>query len=147
VQRLPTDVPVEKLTLMFRPEPFTRWFDENLLASVREHGVLYPLLVAPLGDGHLVVDGERRYLAAREAGLEYVPCIEMPPSLTRGELERLRYDLSKTLKRFDETDFRHWRRRKRLEAGLPPDGDGGHWLPGGGVFESDRKRQAPPRAR
>src|SRR5690625_4185307 len=52
-------------------------FDPEALAeltlSVREKGVLQPILVRPLGDSYEIVAGERRYQAAREAGLKTVP--------------------------------------------------------------------------
>ncbi len=47
----------------------------ELAASIREHGVLQPLLVRPAAGGYEVVAGERRLLAAREAGLKAVPCV------------------------------------------------------------------------
>ena len=55
-----------------------RSFDEAALAeladSIREHGVLQPLLVRPMTDGgYRLVAGERRYRAARMAGLTEVP--------------------------------------------------------------------------
>lgn len=45
----------------------------ELAASIKQHGVLQPLLVRPDGDGYLVVAGQRRLLAAAEAGLTDVP--------------------------------------------------------------------------
>ena len=48
---------------------------EQLAASIRTHGVLQPLLLRPIGDRFEVVAGERRYLAALEAGLVDVPAI------------------------------------------------------------------------
>ncbi|MEM2593100.1 MAG: ParB N-terminal domain-containing protein, partial [Thermofilaceae archaeon] len=51
-----------------------------LLESVRREGVRQPLLVYPAGDGfYEVLDGGRRLEAAREAGLEKVPCIFIEP--------------------------------------------------------------------
>lgn len=52
---------------------------EELIASIREKGVLEPLLVRPsqVGGRFMIISGERRYRAAREAGLHEVPCIEM----------------------------------------------------------------------
>jgi ParB family chromosome partitioning protein len=54
---------------------------DELVASVREHGVLQPLVVTPMGDGegaagryHLVA-GERRWRAAKLAGLTRVPVV------------------------------------------------------------------------
>jgi len=51
----------------------------DLIASVKEKGVLEPLLVKPsrLGGRWMIIAGERRWRAAREAGLREVPCIEM----------------------------------------------------------------------
>lgn len=49
---------------------------EELAASVRERGVLQPLVVRPLGDdAYSIVVGERRYRAAVLAGLEEVPVL------------------------------------------------------------------------
>ena len=56
-----------------------RYFEPNKLAeltqSVRQYGILEPLLVRPLNDSsqYELVAGERRYRAAQEAGLEEVP--------------------------------------------------------------------------
>lgn len=51
----------------------------DLIASIRERGVLEPLLVRPseVGGRFMIISGERRYRAAREAGLGELPCIEM----------------------------------------------------------------------
>src|SRR5437763_15083082 len=50
----------------------------ELTESVREKGVLEPLLVryVPREDCFYIICGERRYHAARAAGLREVPCIE-----------------------------------------------------------------------
>ncbi|TMQ56970.1 MAG: ParB/RepB/Spo0J family partition protein [Candidatus Eisenbacteria bacterium] len=47
----------------------------ELAASIRERGVLQPVLVRPSGGAFQIVAGERRFLAAREAGLETIPAI------------------------------------------------------------------------
>lgn len=62
-----------------RGQPRTK-FDEEALAelenSIREFGVLQPLLVRPMSDGsYRIVAGERRWRAARRAGLTEVPVI------------------------------------------------------------------------
>ena len=46
----------------------------ELIESIRQHGVLQPLLVRPAGTQYQLIAGERRLLAARQAGLETVPC-------------------------------------------------------------------------
>jgi len=52
---------------------------QELVASIKEKGVLEPLLVRPsqVGGRYMIISGERRYRAAVEAGLLEVPCIEM----------------------------------------------------------------------
>jgi ParB family chromosome partitioning protein len=52
---------------------------EELTSSIKDKGVLEPLLVKPskLGGRWMIIAGERRWRAAREAGIREVPCIEM----------------------------------------------------------------------
>ena len=54
-------------------------FDEetldSLTNSVRELGVLQPLLVRKAGEGYELIAGERRWRAAKRAGLQQVPVI------------------------------------------------------------------------
>jgi ParB/RepB/Spo0J family partition protein len=61
------------------PEQPRKHFDpeamEELAASIRERGILQPLVVRPGGDGYLIVMGERRYREAILAGLDEVPAI------------------------------------------------------------------------
>ena len=47
----------------------------DLTESIREKGVLSPLLVIQKGDDYILVAGERRLRAAKGAGLSDVPCI------------------------------------------------------------------------
>ena len=46
----------------------------ELAASIKQHGLLQPLLVRVTGERYQLIAGERRWLAARKAGLETVPC-------------------------------------------------------------------------
>ncbi|HEX2626421.1 MAG TPA: ParB/RepB/Spo0J family partition protein [Candidatus Limnocylindrales bacterium] len=48
---------------------------ETLAASIREHGVIQPVLVTETLDGYQLVAGERRVRAARLAGLERIPAV------------------------------------------------------------------------
>ena len=49
---------------------------ENLAASIREHGVIQPLIVAPgKNEIYTLIAGERRLQAARKAGLKTVPVV------------------------------------------------------------------------
>ena len=47
----------------------------ELAASIRERGVLQPVLLRPAGEMFQIVAGERRFLAAREADLQTIPAI------------------------------------------------------------------------
>jgi ParB family chromosome partitioning protein len=64
-----------------RPNPNQprRHFDPaelaTLAASIREHGVLQPILVTETIDGYQLVAGERRVRAAADAGLDRIPAI------------------------------------------------------------------------
>jgi ParB family chromosome partitioning protein len=73
-----TEIPVSGIAT--NPHQPRRAFDEEALAaltaSVRELGVLQPILVRPLGDDRFeLVAGERRWRAAKRAGLPSVPAI------------------------------------------------------------------------
>ena len=47
----------------------------DLVDSIREHGILEPLIVAHTPAGYQIVAGERRWRAAKLAGLVTLPCI------------------------------------------------------------------------
>lgn len=74
-----------------------------LTESVRGKGVLEPLLVRSLPESgrYLIISGERRYHAARAAGLAEVPCIEKDVD----DAESLELALIENLQRKDLTPF------------------------------------------
>lgn len=47
---------------------------EELATSIGKHGILQPVLVREYGDAYELIAGERRWLAARQAGLTSIPC-------------------------------------------------------------------------
>ena len=47
----------------------------ELADSIKEHGVVQPILVKPQGERYLIIAGERRWRAARLAGLKTIPAI------------------------------------------------------------------------
>ena len=61
------------------PDQPRRSFDEialsELAASIAEHGILQPIVVTPQKGGYQIVAGERRYRAAKIAGLAKVPAL------------------------------------------------------------------------
>lgn len=59
-------------------QPRKKFDPERLKAleeSIRDHGVLQPIIVRPRGQQYEIVAGERRWRASTGAGLEVVPCI------------------------------------------------------------------------
>ena len=83
-----------------------RYFDpeklERLVQSVREHGILEPLLVRPLSEGNYeLVAGERRYRAAQVVGLSEVPVVVK----ALNEREALQLALIENLQREDLSAF------------------------------------------
>lgn len=72
-----TDIPIASI----RPnpdQPRRRFSDAEmatLTASIREHGVLQPVLVTETLDGYQLIAGERRVRAALAAGLERIPAV------------------------------------------------------------------------
>ncbi len=60
---------------------------EELAASIREHGILQPLIVSKADDKkYILIAGERRWRAAKLAGLTHVPVIEREVT-EQGQLE------------------------------------------------------------
>src|SRR5712692_4041095 len=72
-------IPIDKLA----PNPLQPRVEvgdlSELVLSIKEKGVLEPLLVRPsdVGGRFMIISGERRYRAGMEAGLTELPCIEM----------------------------------------------------------------------
>ncbi len=73
----------------------------ELAASIKEHGILQPLLVTydDLTGNYTLIAGERRLLAARQAGLDHIPAIVREAS----EQQRLELALIENLQRTDLT--------------------------------------------
>jgi ParB family chromosome partitioning protein len=76
---------------------------QGLTDSVREKGVIEPLLVRflPESGKYMIISGERRYHAARAAGLYELPCIEKDVD----DAETLELALIENLQRKDLTPF------------------------------------------
>jgi ParB family transcriptional regulator, chromosome partitioning protein len=55
---------------------FQRMSDEDncLIASIREHGLLQPILIRPLSHGFEIVAGHRRFHACRSLRWRFIPC-------------------------------------------------------------------------
>lgn len=59
-------------------QPRTAWNEENLkdlAQSIRNNGILQPIIVRPSGQNFEIIAGERRFRAAQMAGLSVVPVV------------------------------------------------------------------------
>ena len=76
-------------------------FDEgaisDLAASIKQHGVLQPIIVAPAGKGYEIIAGERRWRASKQAGLKSIPAIVRE----KKEQDRLEMALIENVQRVD----------------------------------------------
>jgi len=73
----------------------------DLISSIKEKGLLEPVLVREVEGRYQIIAGERRYHASKAAGLRQIPCIEMEVD-ERGVLE---ISLIENLQRRDLTPF------------------------------------------
>ncbi len=83
----------------------------ELAESIRLHGVLQALLVRRLADGYELIAGERRWRAARLAGLETVPAVVRTEA---GNDEQLVLGLIENLQRTDLDPIEEARGLRRL---------------------------------
>lgn len=83
------------------PDQPRRTFDEEqlneLAESIKQHGVLQPLLVVKKGDKFQIIAGERRWRASKIAKLEKVPAI----TKTVKEIEKLEIAMVENIQRVD----------------------------------------------
>src|SRR5579884_2970108 len=75
IARKPRKAPIEKL----KPNPrnprrsFTEAQLDELAASIKERGIIQPIVVREAGEEYEIIAGERRWRAAQRAGLHDVP--------------------------------------------------------------------------
>jgi len=85
------------------PQQPRKHFDDTSLGelaeSIKEHGIVQPLIVAKNGSDYIIIAGERRYRAAQIADLQKVPAIVR----SFGEQEKLEIALIENIQRQDLT--------------------------------------------
>ncbi len=91
-----------------------RNFDEKALAelaeSVRQYGIIQPIVVTKKGSGYMIIAGERRWRAAGLAGLKDIPTLVR----TSSELETLEMALIENVQREDLSPLEQARSIQRL---------------------------------
>lgn len=70
---------------------------QDLINSVKEKGVLEPILVRPKNGDYEIIAGERRYMASKKIGLSEIPCIVMNVN----DMEAMEISLIENLQRLD----------------------------------------------
>ena len=107
------EIAVDRIT----PSPFQprRAFDEikiaELAGSIRNQGIIQPLVVRPKGDGFELIAGERRWRAAMQAGLSRVPVVIREAS----DQEALQLALVENLQREDLNPIEEANGYRRLQ--------------------------------
>ena len=76
---------------------FARDSLNDLVESIRQHGIIQPLVVRDIGGRHELIAGERRWRAAQEAGLKEAPVITRVAT----DLEVVEISLIENLQRAD----------------------------------------------
>lgn len=83
------------------PEQPRTVFDENALtelsASIKQYGIIQPLVVTPAGSSYYIIAGERRWRAAKLAGLKTVPALVR----TTDQQEKLELAILENVQRVD----------------------------------------------
>jgi len=108
------EVPIEKIAS--NPQQPRHVFDEkelaDLSASIKEHGVIQPLVVTKIApEQYELIAGERRLKASKLAGLKMVPVIVREES---GEREKLELALVENVQRHDLNVLEEARAYKKL---------------------------------
>jgi ParB family transcriptional regulator, chromosome partitioning protein len=109
----PLLVPVERV-MAGRGQPRRKFEEEpleELAASIRENGILQPLVVVPNGNNYELIAGERRLRAAIRAGLDKVPVVVREPA---PDSEMLELALVENLQREDLGTLERARAYERL---------------------------------
>lgn len=78
---------------------------KDLMASIKEKGVLEPILVRPIEGRYEIIAGERRFMASKKLGLKEIPCIEMDVEDSEAmEISLIENIQRKDLNVFEEAD-------------------------------------------
>ena len=78
---------------------------KELMASIKEKGILEPIIVRKKDERHEIIAGERRYIASKRLGLKEIPCIEMNVSDNEAmEIALIENIQRKNLNAFEEAD-------------------------------------------
>ena len=116
------EIPIDKVAR--NPHQPRSHFDhaelEDLISSIREHGVIQPILVTPQADGtYQLIAGERRLRASTIAGLQMVPAVVRDAT----EIQKLELAIIENVQRADLNPIEEAKAYQRLveEFGMTQD--------------------------
>jgi len=93
------DITIEKLSVSSGNIRKLEVEADALIPSIERDGVREPLHVYRSGDGYRIIDGQRRFLAAKKIGLKALPCLILPS--VEDEVQALEFSFIQTILRKD----------------------------------------------
>ena len=108
----PTEIALDEIDVS-GSQPRRRFVDQTiaeLAQSIASHGVLQPILVEPVDSRYRIIAGERRFRAARRAGLQRIPALVR----TSTDDERIALALIENIQREDLTPLEEAQAYRRL---------------------------------
>ena len=90
-------VPIDEMEVIEIQRRPSQFHIKRLIESMRKIGFVTPLIAIRRGEKIVVIDGQHRYLAAKEMGIEELPCIIIPDTYAH-ELMELNTEKQMTLR-------------------------------------------------
>jgi ParB family chromosome partitioning protein len=80
-------IPVDKLKVIEVQRSASKAHVKRLSDSIRKVGFIIPLVVVKRGEENIIIDGQHRFLAAKELGLKELPAIMVPDKYAHNLME------------------------------------------------------------
>lgn len=118
IKKTMSKIPIDKI--LPNPEQPRKAFDQAeigyLAGSIRQHGLINPITVERAGECYILIDGERRWRAAKLAGMRQIEATIRPAMNGRGDQERLVLALVANLQRSDLAPTEEARAYEKMRA-------------------------------
>ena len=89
------ELPIDSISTSpnFHRDQYDPTKHQDLIASIKQVGIVYPLITIETESGPMLISGYRRFLAAKEIGLPSVPCYILKIGIDDAEIMRLHENL------------------------------------------------------